>query len=188
MFRWTTLNGLPEYDCLSKKLMKAVQELNAEISQLLANREKLDEEHRKKQTADVVELDFDAMQFDRSAITLLLQTEVKLRRRYSDLFEQMAQELGAAASKAHEDYEAALTAIREALVAIGYVDANTYDATPGKITPGMLNGHPRVIAARERARELTSHSHARELAIANDARILEVQNQLAVLRNRAVAF
>jgi len=63
-----------------------------------------------------------------------------------------------AAGEAFAELEKSQATVRKKLVRAGYIDCLPTEMIPGKLTPGMIQGHPLVIAARQRHDELRGRS------------------------------
>lgn len=114
------------------------------------------------------------------------QTEVELRKSYTEWLDKYHPALRVLADAAHPLIAAVETDLRAKLVAIGYVDCEPTLQQPGKITQGMILTHPSHIAARRRWGDLTESainsaiSH-RKL---NQSCLVETEAEMEAFRKR----
>jgi hypothetical protein len=112
----------------------------------------------------------------------LLQEELLLLRTLAE-FDTKSRKVGRAVGELLlADYFVAQTEIRQALMALGYIDAPNTSLEPSKIQPGWIACHPRVITARGLYREVRDGASSRDWKMQNGQAVVDVESRLLTIR------
>jgi len=117
----------------------------------------------------------------------LLRDELQCRRDLDDYVAEFQAWSREAATEAFAAFEKSQTTIRRKPVRLGYIDALPTEVVPGKLLPGMIQGHPLVIAARQRHEELRTRSLDISARQKNRRHIADLERSLARVVEAAFA-
>ncbi len=154
--QWQALQLVDVEPKTPKKLRDALATLQRRVEKLQTERESLNQRAEAVRDAPISSDSLDEMEAIRRARIIVWQDELNIRTDYGnwlDLYLPVVKELR---DKAYEEMQSRAIEVTEKLVAIGYVVAEATSDTVGKITPGMVNGHPLVVEARNRHANLES--------------------------------
>jgi len=187
---WTPLAPIDVEPHFPRSLTAALGKINAEIAQIVGLREFHDQRVAELDQLDPAGGDDDIFLGDdvRTGLFGLLAQEVRLRRRLPALYEEIHKSHLAAADSANSAYAAKQADVRARLESIGYVSADRFEQTAGKIEPGWIEAHPEVVAARDRLKELQAAARDDAAARANVQSLRLVEARLIDLRKRAAAI
>ena len=140
--------------------------------------------------ADAAEIDVDTITSHRMLMPeerfRLLRDELALRRELAGYLQRRAAGLRKAHTAAAEAKPKAEADVRKALIRIGYIDAAPTQNVLGKIQPGYIIHHPKVIAAAQACNALHHAVNNHDLANANKAAIEEVTADLEHIKQRLI--
>jgi hypothetical protein len=189
------LQPLYTIDLLSifdKPLCKRINEYTTQVEAIERGREQLYQSYFDLKQGDVAEADFDNMLLVpialKSTAAMLLQSELKARRLYDKLADEVMAAHRTAADLTAQQLEAKEAEIRAGLVALGYHDLPPQSPTRGKFMPIWIRMHEKVLELRERVESHNSQSQNRSLQELNREAMEQVEQMLIELRNRAASL
>lgn len=149
----------PRDDLLPAALSKQADKLDQTFTAITERRQEFDQQQKDVREQPVESVDvFAVADRLRQVRHGLLRDELQARRALDDYiceFRKWSQE---AATAAFQGFEKSQATARRRLKKIGYIDVPATEVAPGKLLPGMIQGHPLVIAARQRHEELRGRS------------------------------
>ncbi len=141
------------------EISKTADKLDQTFTTITERREEFDQQQRDVREQPVESVDvFAVADRLRQVRHGLLRDELQARRSLDTYIAEFQAWTREAATAAFQGFEKSQATIRRKLVRLGYIDALPTEVVPGKLLPGMLAGHPLVIAARQRHEELRGRS------------------------------
>lgn len=120
------------------------------VEQLNADRAKIDARYQATEQAALTPKTAEELRSISMARIDAWQAELSIRSAYAEWLESYRLACGKMAEQAFHAIEKTAATVTAKLVEIGYVQCDPQMQQPGKITPGMILGHPAHIAARAR--------------------------------------
>ena len=156
---WTRLPNVPRDDQMPVTLSKTGDKLDQTFAAITERRQELGDQQVAVREQPVEKIDiFGIADRLRQVRHELLRDELQARRALDDYIAEFRAWSQEAATAAFEELEKSQKAVRKKLVKAGFIDCLPTEMIPGKLIPGMIQGHPAVIAARTRHDELRGRS------------------------------
>ena len=156
---WTRLPNVPRDDQMPAEISKTADKLDQSFAAITERRQEFDQQQKDVRDQPVESVDvFAVADRLRQVRHGLLRDELQARRALDDFICEFRKWLQEAAGEAFAELEKSQATVRRRLKKIGYIDVPATELAPGKLDSRMIQGHPLVIAARQRHEELRSRS------------------------------
>ncbi|MFA9478574.1 hypothetical protein ACERK3_09725 [Phycisphaerales bacterium AB-hyl4] len=185
---WHQLDTIVVEEWFSKPTVKAVNELNARITDMQTARASLEQDAVSMSQADVSALSPDDLyrqDFAQRRFTLL-QEEIRVREDVNAVLPMIRSDRYAIRDKYREQLAEAREWVKGELVKLGWLDLDKNVPHPSKITPAFTESHPTVVELRNTVKSLESDDAMRLARNKNTEAVEAIKRQLAGSRDRLV--